>query len=259
MSLLELRNVSKVFRAGWFKKIEVVAVREVSLRIQPGEIFGLMGESGSGKSTLGKLALGQMLPSSGEVWWGVEDRLAVQGIAQNPYGAFNPRHRIGFALEEPLVYHDLVKDKQERRRRIGELLNLVGIGEECLGRYPGQLSGGQLQRLAIARILLLNPRLIVADEPTTMLDLPVQAQIIKLLKTVNACTGASILFISHDLHLVAATVERAGIMHGGRLVEVGYIQDLINKPAHPYTKLFVASALADAVCRPSVNDAFGAG
>lgn len=251
--MLEFRNVSKVFRQGWLKKTEIVAVKDISLLIKPGEIFGLMGESGSGKSTLGKLAWGLLTPSAGEVLWegktraGLkslpqEVRLAIQGIAQNPYGVFNPRHRIGYALAEPVIYHGLLKNKQERLLRIREILHLVNVEEDCLGKYPRQLSGGQLQRLALARILLMNPRLIVADEPTTMLDLSIQAQIIHLLKRIHEKTGFAILFISHDLPVVTALTQRIGIMYGGRLVEVGSVQDILSNALHPYTQLFLAAA-----------------
>ncbi len=256
--MLEFRNVSKVFRQGWLKKTEIVAVKEVSLLIKPGKIFGLMGESGSGKSTLGKLALGLLTPSAGEVLWEgrlrtnlrslpKEARLAIQGISQNPYGVFNPRHRIGYALAEPLIYHGLLKNEQERLLRIREILELVNMEEDCLRKYPSQLSGGQLQRLALARILLMNPKLIVADEPTTMLDLTTQAQIIHLLKRIHEKKGVAILFISHDLPVVTALAQRIGIMYGGRLVEVGSTQEILTNPLHPYTQLFLAAAREEVV------------
>lgn len=216
-----------------------------------------MGESGSGKSTLGKLALGLLTPSAGEVLWEgksradlkslpQEARLAIQGITQNPYGVFNPRYRIGYALAEPLIYHGLLQNKQERLFRIRETLKLINMEEDCLDKYPGQLSGGQVQRLALARVLLMDPRLIVADEPTTMLDLSIQAQILHLLKRIHEQTGAGILLISHDLPVVTALARRIGMMYGGRLVEVGTVQDILNNALHPYTQLFLAAAREEA-------------
>jgi len=217
-----------------------------------------MGESGSGKSTLGKLALGLLTPSAGEVLWegkaraGLkslpkEARPAIQGVAQNPYEVFNPRHRIGYALAEPLIFHGMLKNKQERILRIKKILDLVNMEDDCLGKYPSQLSGGQVQRLALARILLMNPRLIVADEPTTMLDLSIQAQIVHLLKRIHEKTGVAILFISHDLPVVTALARRIGIMYGGRLVEVGSVRDILTSALHPYTRIFLAAAREEAL------------
>ncbi|MEW5919629.1 MAG: ABC transporter ATP-binding protein [Bacillota bacterium] len=261
--MLEFREVEMVFRSGRSRKRTVRALNGVSLRLEDGEIFGLMGESGSGKSTLGKLALGLLAPTRGEICWNEtcwrkykpmpkEARLAIQGIFQNPYGAFNPRHKIAYALAEPLVRHRLVRTKEARDAAVREMLRRVSLGEECLDKYPSQLSGGQVQRLALARILLMQPRLIVADEPTTMLDLSIQAQVIRLLQTIHRETGTAFLFISHDLPVVASLARRAGIMYGGRLVEVGLLDELMSRPRHPYTHVFFAAAAEQAV--PELQD-----
>lgn len=253
MLLLEFCNITKVFRRGWLTKTETIAAKDISFLINSGEIFGLMGESGSGKSTLGKLAMGLLTPSSGQILWegknfvGLKSlpkhiRLSIQGIAQNPYGAFNSKHSIGYALAEPLIYHGLYKKKQEIDDAIKEILDLVNLGEDCLKKYPRQLSGGQLQRLALARILLMHPKLIVADEPTTMMDLSNQAQIIQLIKSIHEKTKVAILFISHDLPVVVNLAHRIGIMYGGRMVEIGSGQDILTNPLHPYTQSFLAAA-----------------
>ena len=221
-----------------------------------------MGESGSGKSTLGKIALGLLPPSSGEVLWegkqwtdlSPKERLAVQGISQNPYGVFNPRHKIGYSLSEPPDYHRLLKDKEEMSLRIKEILELVNVDEDSLSKYPGQFSGGQLQRLAIARVLLLNPNIIVADEPTTMLDLTIQAQIMHLFKRIHEQKGVAILFISHDLPVVAALAQRIGIMYSGRLVEIGSTEEITNNALHPYTRLFLAAAREETFLEPQSHD-----
>jgi len=249
--LLEFREVEKVFRSGWSRKRAVRALNGVSLRLEEKEIFGLMGESGSGKSTLGRLALGLLAPSAGEICWNgncwtksmpKETRLTIQGIFQNPYGAFNPRHKLAYALAEPLIRHGMVRTKDARDAAVNEMLCRVNLGAECLDKYPSQLSGGQVQRLALARILLMQPRLIVADEPTTMLDLSIQAQVIRLLKTIHRETGTAFLYISHDVPVVTSLARRAGIMYGGRLVEVGLVDELISRPCHPYTQVFFAAA-----------------
>ncbi len=249
--MLEFRQVEMVFRSGRSRKKAVYALRSVSLRLEEQEIFGLMGESGSGKSTLGRIALGLLAPSAGEICWDgtcwtrsmpKKVRLAIQGIFQNPYGAFNPRHKLAYALAEPLLKHRLVRSKEEREAAVRVMLRRVNIDEGCLDKYPSQLSGGQVQRLALARILLMQPRLIVADEPTTMLDLSIQAQVIRLLQTVQQETKTALLFISHDVPVVTALARRAGIMYGGRLVEVGLVDELIAQPRHPYTQVFLAAA-----------------
>lgn len=260
--MLEFYEVTKVFRQGLLRKGKLEAVKRVSLEIRSKEIFGLMGESGSGKSTLGKIALGLLPPSSGEVLWegkqwtdlSPKERLAVQGISQNPYGVFNPRHKIGYSLSEPLDYHRLLKDKEEMSLRIKEILELVNVDEDSLSKYPGQFSGGQLQRLAIARVLLLNPNIIVADEPTTMLDLTIQAQIMHLFKRIHEQKGVAILFISHDLPVVAALAQRIGIMYSGRLVEMGSVQEILNNALHPYTRLFLAAAREETFPEPQSHD-----
>lgn len=260
--MLEFYEVTKVFRQGLLRKGKLEAVKRVSLEIRSKEIFGLMGESGSGKSTLGKIALGLLPPSSGEVLWegkqwtdlSPKERLAVQGISQNPYGVFNPRHKIGYSLSEPLDYHRLLKDKEEMSLRIKEILELVNVDEDSLSKYPGQFSGGQLQRLAIARVLLLNPNIIVADEPTTMLDLTIQAQIMHLFKRIHEQKGVAILFISHDLPVVAALAQRIGIMYSGRLVEIGSTEEITNNALHPYTRLFLAAAREETFLEPQSHD-----
>ena len=251
--MLEFRRVEMIFQGGLLQKKKVYALRGITLGLEEGEIFGLMGESGSGKSTLGKLALGLLTPTAGEICWGgvcwkrgrpmpLKARLAIQGIFQNPYGAFNPRHRIGYALAEPLRRHRHYRTKKEENSAVEEMLSRLNQEPDCLQKYPTQLSGGQLQRLALARLLLMRPRFIVADEPTTMLDLTIQAQVIHLLRKIHRETGAGFLLISHDLDIIAALAGRVGVMYAGELVETAPREKLLSAPRHPYTRLFLAAA-----------------
>nr|WP_233598013.1 ATP-binding cassette domain-containing protein [Comamonas sp. BIGb0124] len=251
---LELCALTRRFKLkrGLFKAPgEILAVNDVSLRLRRGETLGLVGESGCGKSTLAKMLLGLLEPTSGNVLiHGKEvdpgQRLAqarhIQPIFQDPYSSLNPRHTIEQIVSLPLRLHRL-GDAAEQRRRVREMLDLVGMPERTHSQYPGQLSGGQRQRVAIARALVLRPDILVCDEPTSALDVSVQAQILNLLMDLKAEFGLTYLFISHDLGVVEHLVDRVAVMHRGRIVEQGTRARIFAQPEHAYTRMLLASAL----------------
>lgn len=232
------------------KKI-VKAVDNVSFSIIKGETFGLVGESGCGKSTTGKMLLHLLEPTSGKIFFKGEEittksgkelltvRRNLQMIFQNPYGSFDPKMTLKTILEEPLKIHGI--NKSSREKRIKELLNYISFSSSYLDRYSGEFSGGQLQRIAIARSLALNPQFIVADEPVSALDVSIQAQILNLLIDLQKDLDLTYLFISHDLSVVQYVSDRVGVMYLGRMVELADCESLYNNPLHPYTKLLLSS------------------
>jgi len=240
-----------------FGEHEVVrAVNGVSLSIAPGETFGLVGESGSGKSTVGRM-LGRLLtPTGGSITFDGDDWLAISGKAlrrrrrdvqmvfQNPFLSLDPRWSVEAILAEPLRAHAVVPSGK-RRERVVELLQSVGLGAEHLDRYPHQFSGGQRQRIGIARAIASEPRLLIADEPVSALDVSVQAQVLTLLTGLKQQRGFAMLFISHDLSVVRYISDRVGVMYLGELVETGPTRDVFAQPNHPYT-----AALLSAVPQP---------
>jgi oligopeptide/dipeptide ABC transporter ATP-binding protein len=237
----------------------LVALRDVGLRIAPGETVAVVGESGSGKSTLGNAILGLVPAAEGTIRFEGEDithatrarrRLLtgqIQAIFQDPYGSLNPVRTIAQTLVEPLRAHEHLKGAATRER-IADALESVGLASEDANRYPADFSGGQRQRIAIARALILKPRLVVCDEPTSSLDLSVQAQILNLLKELQRGLGLSYLFITHDLALVRHMARRVTVLYHGQVMEAGDSLSVSEKPLHPYTQ-----ALLDAV--PAVDPA----
>lgn len=229
MALLNVENLKKYYYSGLFKKEIHRAVDGVSFEIGRGETLGLVGKSGCGKSTLGRTVLRLLEPTSGRVLFDGQDISGLKGSAlkslgkrmqiifQNPESCLNPRMKVYDAIAEPLRLHRIC-EKDEERRRIQELIEAVSLGEELLFRYPRELSGGQLQRVAIARVLGLNPEFIVADEPTSMLDPLVQAQILFLLKKLQTEYGISFLFISHDMQVVEWMSDKVAFMEEGKIV-----------------------------------------
>lgn len=261
--MIKIENLKKSFpiRGGVLgKKIgEVKAVDDVSFSIQKGETLGLVGESGCGKSTTGRMILRLLEPTSGKISFEGKDitnlsntelrtiRSQMQMIFQDPFASLNPRHTVEKILEEPLIVHD-VKDKKERKRKVKELLEIVGLNESHLKRYPHQFSGGQRQRIGIARALILNPKLIIADEPVSALDVSIQAQVLNLLKDLQKNFDLTFLFIAHDLGVVRHISDRVGVMYLGRIVELADSEDVYTNPKHPYTQ-----ALLSAVPIPDVD------
>ena len=228
------------------------AVDGVSLALQEGETLGLVGESGCGKSTLGRLILALLTPTRGRVWFAGEDRFhlptrrlkdlrrGMQIIFQDPYSSLNPRMTVRQTLEEPYLIHHL-GTKSQRRAWAASLLDEVGLQEEHLERYPHEFSGGQRQRLGLARALALKPRLIVADEPVSALDVSIQDQILNLLAQLQERHRLSYLFISHDLSVISQIANRIAVMYLGKLVDLAPRDVFDTKPLHPYTEALLAA------------------
>jgi ABC-type oligopeptide transport system ATPase subunit len=255
MALLEVRHLVKEFgRArSLLRKSHIVrAVDDVSFTIDEGETFGLVGESGSGKTTTGRCILRLIEPTAGEVRFRGEDVLGfsrarmrqarrdMQIVFQDPYSSLNPRMRVGAIVEEPLIIHG-IGSKAERRARVTELFELVGLDAAQLSRYPHQFSGGQRQRIGLARALALNPSLVIADEPVSALDVSVQAQVVNLLMDLQDRLKLTYLFIAHDLRLVRHICSRVAVMYLGKIVEMGPTERLFEAPAHPYTRALLSA------------------
>jgi ABC-type oligopeptide transport system ATPase subunit len=255
MPLLEVRHLVKHFvrRQGLFAPTSIVrAVDDVSFAIEAGEMFGLVGESGSGKSTLGRCILRLIEPTAGEVLFRGENvlqfssarmraaRRDMQIVFQDPYSSLNPRMRVGDIVEEPLIIHRL-GTRSERRARVAELFDLVGLETDHFPRYPHEFSGGQRQRIGIARALALNPALVIADEAVSALDVSIQAQVVRLLMDLRARLSLTFLFIAHDLRLVEHICNRVAVMYLGKIVEIGETKALFAQPAHPYTRALLSA------------------
>ncbi|RIK44148.1 MAG: ABC transporter ATP-binding protein [Chloroflexi bacterium] len=256
-ALLEVRDVSKIFRSGpLWQRETTIAVDRVSFSITDDRptITGIVGESGSGKTTLALLLLGHTLPDAGQVIFRGKDvaamsrqerfqfRREVQPIFQDPFAAFNPFYRVDHVLTMPLARFGLAASETEARQRIGEALELVGLRPaETLGRFPHQLSGGQRQRIMVARALLCRPKLVIADEPVSMVDASLRATILAGLQMLNRDLGISILYITHDLTTAYQVCDNIMVMYAGSVVEVGSAEKIIRTPEHPYTQLLISS------------------
>lgn len=253
--ILEVKNLSKAFpvKAGFWgrAKEHLQAVDHVSLTVAPGEIVGLVGESGCGKSTLGRTILKLIEPDSGQIIFLGQDithlnpnemrplRKEMQIIFQDPYASLNPRMTVGSAIAEPLKIHKIVPGV-ERRDRVVELLEMVGLTADDYDKYPHEFSGGQRQRVGIARALALNPKLIIADEPVSALDVSIQAQIINLLSDLQEKLGLAMIFIAHDLNVVEHICDRIIVMYLGKIMEMVEAKDL-QKGRHPYTRSLLSA------------------
>lgn len=249
--LVELKNVSLTFNKG--KSNEVKAIDDVSFDIYEGEIFGLVGESGSGKTTIGRSILKLYDIDSGTVTFSGNDisslkgkdlhefRKTAQMIFQDPQASLNGRMKIRDIIAEGIDIHKLAKTKEEREAKVKELIDLVGLNEDHLSRYPHEFSGGQRQRIGIARALAVNPHFIVADEPISALDVSIQAQVVNLMQKLQHEQGLTYLFIAHDLSMVKYISDRIGVMHWGKLLEVGPADEIYHNPIHPYTKSLLSA------------------
>lgn len=255
--LLEVRNLKKWFpiKKGLLggEKKYVKAVDDVSFSVRKGETLGLVGESGCGKSTLARSILRLIEPTSGEICYKGQDivkknraemkemRQHMQIVFQDPYGSLHPKMRIGEILEEPLII-SRYGDKETRRRRVEELVELVDLKKEYLDRYPHEFSGGQRQRIVIARTFATNPDFIICDEPVSALDVSVRSQILNLLSDLQEKLGLTYLFISHDLSVVEHICDRIIVMYLGQIVEMADVKELFSNPLHPYTKALLSAA-----------------
>jgi len=251
--ILELKRVCKTFGAG--TSHEVPAVRNVSLRVMPGESVGIVGESGCGKSTVARMVTKLTGVTSGEIWFDGEDitRLQekdwrniyrkIQMVFQDPYSVFSPRMRVGTFLEEGLVYFGIC-GRQEARQEARRLMQLVELPPELTERLPHQLSGGQLQRVVIARAISIRPKLVFLDEATSALDVSVQKQVLKLLVRLQKELRLTYVFIGHDLAVVRSICDRIAVMYAGQVVEVFDSEDLGENTGHPYTQKLLGSVFS---------------
>ncbi|HBS91266.1 MAG TPA: peptide ABC transporter ATP-binding protein, partial [Erysipelotrichaceae bacterium] len=265
--LFEIKNLKKYYPIyrGWLKKHvnDVKALDDVSLTIYKGETLGIVGESGCGKTTLGKTLMMLQKPTSGTMRYNFgpdfkdltqlskselfEYRKKAQMVFQDPYTSLNPLKKIFQAFEEPLLVHG-VKDKEERWAKMKVALDMVNLREDYLYRYPHEFSGGQRQRLSIARVLGLSPQMIICDEPVSALDVSIQAQVLNLMKQIQKDMDLTYIFIAHDLSVVQYMSDRIVVMYLGKIVEIADRNELYEKPLHPYTQ-----ALLSAIPVPVVN------
>jgi oligopeptide/dipeptide ABC transporter ATP-binding protein len=262
-NLLEVRDLVKHFpisRGIIFRRQigAVHAVDDVSLAVRRGETLGIVGETGCGKSTTARVMMRLLEPTSGTIHFAGEDVTRVRGdrlkalrremqmIFQDPYSSLNPRKTVGSIISEPFSIHGLLAGKGERKARVRELMDRVGLNPEHYNRYPHEFSGGQRQRIGVARAIALDPKLIVADEPVSALDVSIQAQVLNLLRGLQRDLGLTLVFIAHDLSVVRYMCDRVAVMYLGSIVEIASSDALYTQPRHPYTgALLSAVPLAD--------------
>ncbi|MCQ9300623.1 ABC transporter ATP-binding protein [Staphylococcus hyicus] len=250
--LVEVKHLKQYFNQG--KRNEVRAIDDISFDIYKGETFGLVGESGSGKSTTGKAIIKLNDVTDGQVLYeGVniqsikkrKDLLKfnkkIQMIFQDPYASLNPRLKVMDIVAEGIDIHGLAKDKKDRKKRVYDLLETVGLRKSHANRYPYEFSGGQRQRIGIARALAVEPEFIIADEPISALDVSIQAQVVNLMQKLQRERNITFLFIAHDLSMVKYISDRIAVMHLGKIVELGPADEIYNQPLHPYTKSLLSA------------------
>jgi len=257
--ILSIRDLSVIFDIRprgawpWTPSLRLHAVSGLSVDVAPGEILGLVGESGSGKSTLARAVVGTVPVTSGEIRFEGSDLAAmspqdrrrhrrnVQMVFQDPLAALNPRMTVGDIIAEPLITHDPATPRAEVKARVREIMDRVGLLPNLINRYPHEFSGGQCQRIGIARALILRPKLLICDEPVSALDVSVQAQVVNLLRELQSDFGLSMIFIAHDLSVVKHISDRIVVMYLGRPMEVGPAEAITRTPHHPYTQGLIAS------------------
>lgn len=250
--LIEVRNLKQYFNVG--KSNEVRAIDDISFDVYKGETLGLVGESGCGKSTTGRTLIKLYDATDGKVIFDGTDIQSIkkkkdllkfnrrmQMIFQDPYASLNPRLKVMDIIAEGIDIHKLAKNKEDRERRVYELLETVGLNREHANRYPHEFSGGQRQRIGIARALAVEPEFIIADEPISALDVSIQAQVVNLMQKLQRERGITFLFIAHDLSMVKYISDRIGVMYFGKLVEVGPADAIYNNPLHEYTKSLLSA------------------
>lgn len=250
--LLEVKDLKQYFRIN--RRFIVKAVDGVSFVLYPGETYGLVGESGSGKSTIGRSIIRLYEPTEGEVLFqgvnisgklSAKDtthlRTKMQMIFQDPMACLNPRKKVLDIIAQGLDIHHMYTSLEDRKEKVYQILDMVGLSKEHANRYPHQFSGGQRQRIGIARALIMNPDLIIADEAISALDVSIQAQVINLMKDIQQKTGTAYLFIAHDLSMVKYISDRIGVLHLGHMVETGTKEEIFSNPIHPYTKSLLSA------------------
>ena len=250
--LLEVKGLKQYFRVS--RNFTVKAVDDVSFTIYPGETYGLVGESGSGKSTIGRSVIRLYDPTAGQITFDGHDisghldkgtnrrlRTQMQMIFQDPMASLNPRKKVEDIIAEGLDIHHMYHSREERRDKVEKILAKVGLAPEHAERYPHQFSGGQRQRVGIARALIMDPKLIIADECISALDVSIQAQVVNLMKDIQAETGTAYLFIAHDLSMVKYISDRIGVLHLGHLLETGTTEEIFENPIHPYTRSLLSA------------------
>jgi oligopeptide transport system ATP-binding protein len=250
-NLIEVEGLKKYFNVGKGKVLK--AVDNVSFSIREGETLGMVGESGCGKTTAGRTVLRLYEPTAGSVKYNGTDiyklspgkmkgmRRDMQMIFQDPYASLNPRFTVQDIIGEALDIHNMAGSRAERKKRIEELLDMVGLNHDHATRYPHEFSGGQRQRIGIARALAVNPKFIVCDEPISALDVSIQAQVVNLLKELQDRLGLTYLFIAHDLSMVKHISDRVAVMYLGKMVELAESEELYANPIHPYTKSLLSA------------------
>lgn len=250
--ILKVEGLKQYFKVN--RGFTVKAVDGVSFEIYPGEVYGLVGESGSGKSTIGRTIIRLNEPTEGKITFKGMDisgkldkqtkdvlRSKMMMIFQDPMASLNPRKTIGDIIGEGLDIHHMYSSKEERQEKIYSILQKVGLSKDHYNRYPHQFSGGQRQRVGIARALVMNPDLIIADECISALDVSIQAQVVNLIKDIQAETGAAYMFIAHDLSMVKYISDRIGVLHLGHMLETGTTEEIFANPIHPYTRSLISA------------------
>lgn len=256
-ALLEVKNLNVMFHSkssqGLFSSKRIHAVKNVSFSVHEGEVLGLVGESGCGKTTIGRTITRLENAGTGVINYAGQNILAMTGsgfrplrkhiqmIFQDPYASLNPRLTVEKTLSEPLFIHKLVKDRSEARSKIATMLQQVGLAADAMNRYPHEFSGGQRQRIGIARVMMVQPRLIIADEAVSALDVSIQAQVLNLLKQLQRSSGVAMLFITHDLAVVRHISDRIAVMYQGEIVELNQKRCIFEQPQHEYTRKLLAS------------------